>query len=168
MPPVAGNLMAREIELLAPECVIANNAEFTVYLATAQHIPETLREIGRLRETTYREVGEGTGRALDLDALDEHYRHVVLWHAGEQRVAGAYRLTATPEILDSCGIEGLYSSTLFHYQPAFFEHIGPALELGRSFVCREYQKMHSPLLLLWKGILAYVAKRPECAFSLGR
>jgi putative hemolysin len=53
------------------------------------------------------------------------------------------------------------------YDPEFFRYIGPALELGRSFICREYQKRYSSLLLLWKGILVYVARRPECAVLFG-
>ena len=82
-------------------------------------------------------------------------------------MAGAYRVAATPDVLPTRGISGLYSSTLFHYQAAFFERIGPALELGRSFICHEYQKQYQPLLLLWKGILQYVQRRPECAVLFG-
>jgi putative hemolysin len=159
--------MVGEITALPPENRLASNTEFSVYLAKAKQIPRTLHEIGRCREQTYRDVGEGTGRALDLDPFDEYYTHIVLWHHKEERVAGAYRLAATPDILPQRGIDGLYSSTLFRYDPAFFEEIGPAIELGRSFVCREYQKHYAPLLLLWKGILAYVARRPECAVLFG-
>ncbi len=159
-PPPPAASMAKEIDALPPGRMLAGNDEFSVILASAREIPSTLQEIGRSRELTYREVGEGTGRALDLDGFDEYYIHIILWHKQESRVAGAYRLAATSEILGSRGIEGLYSSTLFDYQPGFFEHIGPAIELGRSFICRDYQKHYSPLLLLWKGILKFVVDRP--------
>ena len=165
--PPSADLIAREISSLPPDRVLARNDDFTVYVAEAAEIPLTLREIGRCRELTYREIGEGTGRALDLDEFDAYYRHILLWHPGDARVAGAYRMVATPDVLATRGIGGLYSSTLFHYQPEFFERIGPAFELGRSFVCREYQKQYAPLLLLWKGISACVAARPECAVLFG-
>jgi putative hemolysin len=161
------NLVKDEMEGLPPERVLAKGDDFTVYLASTNEIPHTLHEIGRCRELTYREVGEGTGRAVDIDEFDAYYRHIVLWHAGDQRVAGAYRVAATLDVFARHGIDGLYTNTLFHYEPAFFSEIGPALELGRSFICRDYQKRYSPLLLLWKGILNYVARRPECAVLFG-
>jgi len=160
-------LLAREIAALPPQRILSSNEEFSVFLTHAAEIPHTLSEIGRCREVTYRAVGEGTGRARDLDRFDEYYQHIVLWHKADQRVAGAYRLAATPDVLPARGVAGLYSNTLFRYQPAFFEHIGPAIELGRSFICADYQKHYSPLLLLWKGILKYVANRPECAVLFG-
>jgi putative hemolysin len=160
-------MLQNEIAALPDDRVFAKSDEFTVYLAEAHEIPSTLREIGRCREVTYREAGEGTGKALDLDEFDEYYRHVILWHHEDAKVAGAYRLVATQDIVPKRGIKGLYSSTLFQYEPEFFEHIGPALELGRSFICREYQRRYSSLLLLWKGILSYVVRRPECAVLFG-
>lgn len=164
---VPADLMAKELAQLPADRVLAKNGEFSVYFASAGEIPNTLREIGRCRELTYRAVGEGTGRPLDLDRFDSYYHHIVLWHASDLRVAGAYRLAATPDILPTRGIGGLYSSTLFHYDPEYFRRIGPALELGRSFICREYQKKYAPLLLLWKGIARYVVDRPECAVLFG-
>ena len=159
--------MSDEMDALPPQDLLAESGDFVVHLASAAQIPCTLSDIGRCRELTCREVGEGTGRACDLDAFDDYYQHIVLWHRRAGRVAGAYRVAATPDVLPTRGISGLYSSTLFHYQAAFFERIGPALELGRSFICHEYQKQYQPLLLLWKGILQYVQRRPECAVLFG-
>jgi putative hemolysin len=138
-----------------------------VYLASAGEIPELLREIGRCREIAFREAGEGTGRESDLDWFDGHYRHMFLWHKGDARLAGAYRLGLTSEVLSEHGVKGLYTSTLFRYKPQFFERLGPAVELGRSFVRPEYQKGYSPLLLLWKGITRVVERRPEAAVLFG-
>jgi putative hemolysin len=165
--PVSAESIAREVERLSPEWILCSGGEFKVMLAAAKEIPNLLLEIGRCRELTYRAVGEGTGKARDLDEFDRHYQHLVLWHETDRRLAGAYRLTATTDVLPSYGIKGLYTNTLFHYAPEFFERIGPALELGRSFVCPEYQKHYSPLLLLWKGIANYVQRRPECAVLFG-
>ena len=166
-PPLAAAVVAREIESLSSGRILAANAEFKVVVASAHEIPHVLREIGRLREVTYRAVGEGTGKTLDLDAFDERYQHLVLWHMADRRVAGGYRLAATNRILPAAGIKGLYTSTLFHYAAEFFSRIGPAIELGRSFICPEYQKLYAPLLLLWKAIAAYVQRHPECAVLFG-
>jgi len=133
-------------------------------------------EIGRLPasrrlcdggEIAFRNVGEGGGRAVDLDGFDRHYLHLFLWNPAAKEVAGAYRLGPTPDILPRHGIRGLYTSTLFRYGRGFFDRLGPAIELGRSFVRVEYQKEYAPLLLLWKTIGRYVAGRPDCATLFG-
>jgi len=153
-----------EISRLIPVC---ENEEFAVYLSAADSIPGCLREIGRLRELTFRGAGEGTGEARDLDRFDPHYLHLFLWHKAARQVAGAYRLGPTADLLPRFGVQGLYSSTLFHLRAELFERTGPALEMGRSFVRPEYQKQYAPLLLLWKGITRHVSMHPDCAVLFG-
>ena len=164
-PPA--DAVAREVERLPQASTLVENPDFRVVLASARETPNLLNEIGRCRELTYRAVGEGTGKALDLDQFDAHYQHLVLWHMADRRVAGAYRLAATPDVLPIYGAKGLYTSTLFKYAPEFFERVGPAIELGRSFVCPDYQKLYAPLLLLWKAIATFVQMRPECPVLFG-
>lgn len=166
-PPATGRLLSEEVAALPAGCELIRNGDFTVYLASAQQIPRLLLEIGRRRELAFRLVGEGTGRQIDLDWFDDHYYHLFLWNRADGRLAGAYRLALTSEVLDRFGIRGLYTSTLFRYQPQFFERAGPAIELGRSFVSPEYQKSYSPLLLLWKGITRFIQQRPEAAVLFG-
>jgi len=166
-PTGSGGRLAEEVASLPPGCHLTENSDFTVYLANAQSIPSTLREIGRCREVAFRQAGEGTGEDLDLDRFDGHYQHLLLWHKPERRVAGAYRLAFTADVLPHSGIRGLYTSTLFKFQRQFFERIGPAVELGRSFIMPEYQKNYAPLLLLWKGITAVVQRRPEAPVLFG-
>jgi putative hemolysin len=166
-PASARSILLRELAALPEHQTFVANEDFTVYCATAQQIPHILREIGREREVTFRQVGEGTRKSVDLDSFDDYYHHLFLWNNRDQRVAGAYRIAATPDVLPSRGLKGLYTSTLFHYDPRFFEHIGPAVELGRSFICSDYQRHYAPLLLLWKGIATYVQRRPECAVVFG-
>ena len=124
-------------------------------LAEAGEIPSTLREIGRLREITFRAAGEGTRRALDLDEFDAHYLHLFVWSEKKQEVVGAYRLAATDQV------RRLYTASLFQYGPEFLERMGPAIELGRSFVRAEYQRGFQPLLLLWNGIGAFGSRNPR-------
>ena len=146
-----------EVDSLPAECCAVRKGDFAVYVATAQQIPKILPEIGRLRELTFRQVGEGSGSATDLDRFDDYYLHAFAWNHAEGDIVGAYRLGQTDKILAAHGPSGLYTSTLFKFEPEFIERLDPALELGRSFVCSRYQKKHSSLALMWKGILRWVA-----------
>jgi len=165
--PVASDLLAKELEALPEDRCLAENSDFAVYLGTARDLPQLLREVGRLRELTFRGAGEGTGKSRDLDSFDEYYSHILLWHKTRQELVGAYRAGNTAEILAKRGIGGLYTSTLFRYDEGIFQKLGPALELGRSFVRPEYQRQYAPLLLLWKGIARMVARQPEIPVLFG-
>jgi putative hemolysin len=155
-------LLAAELNGLAADpslgdrC-LAENGDLAVYLARANETPRILLELGRLREVTFRRAGEGTGKSRDLDRFDRYYWHVLLWHKSKRELVGAYRAGNTAEILAEHGVGGLYTNTLFRYDARVFEKIGPALELGRSFVRPEYQRQYAPLLLLWKAIARLVA-----------
>jgi putative hemolysin len=156
-----GDVKAIAADIEALGAPLLESGAYRVYCAVAADLPAVLPEIGRLREIAFRAVGEGTGRALDLDAFDRTYRHLFVWDRERQEVAGAYRLAATDEILPTSGLAGLYTHTLFDYGEALMAQIGPALELGRSFVAPAYQRDFSPLLLLWKGISRFVARNPR-------
>lgn len=121
-----------------------------MFWAWAPQIPTVLQEIGRLREISFRAVGEGTGRARDLDAFDATYRQLFVWDPERREIVGAYRLLTTHEAASDG--RGLYTQTLFEYGSAFLESLGPAIELGRSFVRPEYQGHPGALAALWQGI----------------
>lgn len=159
--------IADEIRHLPQEQILISSRDLYVFSATADQIPQTLHEIGRLREITFRKAGEGTGKAIDIDEFDFHYRHIVLWNQAREEVVGAYRVGLTDTILDTPGSGGLYTSTLFDYADELFARIRPALEVGRSFIRPEYQKTYHPLLLLWSGIGHFVAKNPQYRFLFG-
>lgn len=169
--PVASSMdrerLRHEVEGLPPEQQLAKKEEFSVYYAQARQIPNMLLEIGRLRELTFRQAHEGTGQAIDLDIFDRDYFHLFLWNGKEQELVGAYRLGATDSLPGRYGERGLYTRTLFNYDQRLLRQIHPALELGRSFVRPEYQKNYSPLLLLWKGIGAFVVKNPRYSILFG-
>jgi putative hemolysin len=161
MPPRIREIMAEEIRQLPPSQILHENGEQLVLQATADQIPHILLEIGRLREITFRAVGEGTGKAVDLDRFDHTYIHLFIWNREKKQVVGSYRLGRTDELMKKQGLRGLYTSTLFRYEPALFARLGPALEMGRSFIRPEYQKSFAPLLLLWKGIGRFVVDNPQ-------
>lgn len=152
---------------LAELPVLAAHGDLAVYLAEANQIPVTLRELGRAREVAFRAAGEGTGTKRDLDLFDHHYKHLIAWNSKTHEIAGAYRLACTDEVLPVYGAPGLYSSTLFRYKPGFLESVVPAIELGRSFVSPAYQKSFGALLLLWKAIGQFVAQRPQYKILFG-
>lgn len=164
---VSAETLALEIESLPALNRLAENGDLSVYVATAVEIPNALLEIGRLRELTFRRAGEGTGKCRDLDSFDQYYWHVLLWNSAKRELVGAYRAGSTAHILKTRGVAGLYTSTLFRYDQGLFEKLGPALELGRSFVRPEYQRQYAPLLLLWKGIARLAALHPEAAVLFG-
>lgn len=165
--PASPRLLADEIAALPPGAVLHQSGEFVVIEAKAARIPLALREIGRLRELTFRRVGEGTGKSCDLDGFDPFYRHLFLWNIEKREIAGAYRVGRTDELLAAKGPQGLYTSTLFVLKAAFFSRISPALEMGRSFVRPEYQKSYAPLLLLWKGLAQMVVREPRYRVLFG-
>ena len=156
-----------EIETLPPQMLMVSSGRMRVYCAPTARIPWTLQELGRLREVTFRAVGEGTGRSADIDVFDDYYEHLFIWNTETREIVGAYRLGRTDEISRRFGKRGLYTSTLFDYNELFIKLLGPALELGRSFVRTEYQKSFASLMLLWKGIAEYVSRNPRYCRLIG-
>ena len=159
--------LANEVEGLSADNLLVERGEWKVFLAGAHEIPNCLREIGRLREITFRGVGEGTGKALDLDRYDEWYLHLFLWNSRVKQIAGSYRFGPTEEILPKYGLDGLYTHSLFRYRSDFFEKTGPVLEVGRSFVVEEFQRGFWSLSLLWKGIGAFLKRFPQYRYAVG-
>ncbi len=166
-PETPRDLIVDEIQGLSSECTLAENGDFLVLAAGASQLRHTLREIGRLREIAFRQAGEGSGKELDLDEFDSTYTHLVLWSKTKQEIAGAYRVGPTRELLKNKQISALYTSTLFNYDPRFFEQLGPAVELGRSFIRAEYQKQYAPLMMLWKGIVQFAVFRARVPILFG-
>lgn len=167
VPPVGRARLRRDIAGLPANQALVSHGGLEVYVATAAQIPGVLREIGRLREVTFRAVGEGTGQAIDLDEFDRTYRHLFIWHTEDQEVVGAYRLGHVDHLIAEHGIAGLYTSSLFRFDPRLFEQLGTAIELGRSFVQAKYQRLPVGLFLLWKGIGAYIAAHPRYHTLIG-
>lgn len=155
------SILLDEIHQLGPRALITQQGNLDVYLAYADAIPCIMLEIGRLREITFRAVGEGTGKGRDLDRFDEYYLHLFLWDREKEKIVGAYRLGRTDHILAEFGFEGLYTSQLCEFDQRLVDYLTPGLELGRSWVVPEYQRSLHSLLGLWKGISGFVARYPR-------
>jgi putative hemolysin len=156
-----------EIDALPPDQRLVDRGRFHVYCAPADQMPSVLQEIGRLRELTFRAVGEGTGRCADLDVFDAFYLHLFVWDARDASIAGAYRLGLVDQILARHGKRGLYTHSLFKYRTRMLASLSPAIELGRSFVRAEYQRSFAALPLLWAGIGRFVERSPQYAVLFG-
>lgn len=164
---IASEILDQEIELLRSHSLALEQSHFEVFVAVAAEIPHLLLEIGRLREITFRSVGEGTGRSRDIDAFDDDYRQLIIWDKNERRIAGGYRLGCGDEIFEHLGVDGFYISTLFKIRKKFFPILSLSLELGRSYIVADYQRKPLPLFLLWKGILAFLMQNPQYRYILG-
>lgn len=159
--------LLRELRSLPADALLESAGRMRVYALSSRQAPRIVREIGRLREITFRATGEGTGKPRDLDRFDAYYIHLVLWNDERQEIAGAYRICNVQSVLHRYGMRGLYTATLFRFQPKFFAKVGPALELGRSFIHLDYQRQYAPLLVLWKGIGSYLVRHPETPVLFG-
>lgn len=167
IPAVPVESLQADVESLPEDQLLVEHGCFRVYYASADQIPNVLRQIGRLREKTFREVHEGTGEPYDLDRFDPYYHHLFLWDDEACAIVGAYRLGRTDQILKDYGKRGLYTSTLFRYKDKLWDQINPALEVGRSFIVSEYQKKHATLSLIWRGIGQYVVRNPRYKLLFG-
>lgn len=149
------------------DLLINSQGEFDLYLAPSHRIPHVLREIGRLREVTFRAVGEGTNKTIDLDEFDLYYDHLFLWDRAQQRLAGSYRIGDGRRIMARYGKRGFYTTTLFRMDRSMERVLRRSFELGRSFVAQEYQRNRLPLFMLWRGLLLHLTANPDMNFLIG-
>ena len=152
VPEIGVALLEKDIAGLKEDYLVWTEKNYEVYIAPTSLLPNVIREIGRLRERTFREVGEGTNKATDLDEYDIYYNHLFIWDIEAKVIVGAYRLGLGDEIFYSVGKDGFYVSELFKIKEQFTPVLKKSIELGRSWIRREYQAKPLPLFLLWKGI----------------
>lgn len=151
-----------EIESLPADCLLCTQGPSQVYTASGAQIPRILEEIGRTRELTFRSVGEGVGKSLDLDRFDHIYHHLFLWNHETCEIVGAYRIGLVNDIIAKHGLEGLYTHKVIDYSEDAFDVLGPGgvLELGRSYIVPKYQNRGLSLFLLWRGVFKFIRRHP--------
>ena len=148
--------------------VLFESGDYRTYLLAASDAPDVMQELYRLREETFRAIGEGTGLALDTDVYDSYYRHMILWNIPNGEIAGAYRLGFGPEIFaEHGGIDGFYTASLFQFREKAAEVLPHTVELGRSFIVPKYQREVLTLKLLMAGVCVATARCPESRYYIG-
>ncbi|MBN1251822.1 MAG: lysophospholipid acyltransferase family protein, partial [Bacteroidales bacterium] len=165
--PVPPELVIQEMEQIDKKHHLFDSGDFSVYCVPSLEIPNVLTEIGRLREITFREVGEGTNKSVDLDEYDLYYSQLIVWDWKEKKIAGAYRVGMGQEIMNQYGVQGFYIHSLFKIEKEFFPILNETIELGRSFIIKEYQRKPLSLFLLWKGITYFLLKHREYRYLVG-
>ena len=166
--PIASELIQKEVEVLRQNNKrLLQSKNYEVFLAHADDIPNGLKEIGRLREITFREIGEGTNESIDLDSFDIYYHHMFLWDNDSKVIAGAYRMGLGSQIYKAYGINGFYLQDLFRFEPELHKMMSESIEMGRAFIIKEFQQKPMPLFLLWKGIVHTTLRYPEHNYLIG-
>ncbi len=166
-PSTPDKILAEIVQLRKNDYRLLQSKNYEVFFVSADKIPAILHEIGRLREITFREVGEGTNESLDLDKYDKYYHHMFLWDEEAKQIAGAYRMGLGSEIYKKYGIDGFYLHDLFRFEPELYDMLSKSIEMGRAFIIKEYQQKPMPLFLLWKGIVHTTLRYPEHKFLIG-
>lgn len=164
---IDADILEHEVVLLRENCLVWTEKNYEVFVTPTTNIPYIIREIGRLREITFREVGEGTNKSTDLDEYDIYYHHLFIWDKEACMVVGAYRIGLGDEIFYSFGKKGFYINELFKIKSGFTPILKHSLELGRSFIRKEYQLKPLPLFLLWKGVIKFVVDKPRYRYLIG-
>ena len=154
-------LMVKELASLPEEQHLLDFKSFSVYYGYQHQIPTCVQEITRLREITFRELNEGSGEACDTDHFDATYTHLFIFDHKNEEIIGAYRMGQTDLLLKDGDVSKLYLSQMFNFTPEFVNRQQPCLEMGRSFIIKAHQNSFHGLLLLWKGIGAFVCKHPR-------
>lgn len=158
--------LTKELDAIA-DLKLNSQGEFDLYLAPSGRIPHMLREIGRAREVTFRAVGEGTNKSIDLDEFDLYYDHLFLWDREKKRLVGAYRIGDGARVMARYGKRGFYTYTLFRMDRPMDRVLRRSFELGRSFIAMEYQRQRLPLYMLWRGLLLHITSNPGHRYLIG-
>lgn len=167
IPAVEKKTLSGEVDSIRQTSELFKSGNYSVLFAPTWAIPNMIREIGRLREVTFREVGEGTNKSSDIDEYDFYYHHLIVWDDDAEALVGAYRIGKGNEILNQYGIKGFYINSLFRIKKSFEPMLAVSLELGRSFIVREYQKKAMSLFLLWKGLLTVLLQNSGYRYLIG-
>jgi len=160
-------MIVDEIKTLKKKFALFSQGPFTVFFAHPNELKYVMEEIGRVREITFREVGEGTNKELDIDKYDAYYHQLFIWDNEQETIVGAYRVGMGREIITKYGRKGFYTDSMFHYGKPLNQILHKTVELGRSFIIKPYQGNSVALMLLWKGILQVLLQHEEYRYLLG-
>lgn len=165
--PVERVLLHKDLFSLPEEAKLFTWGDYEIYHAPTHLLPNMINEIGRVRELTFRNVEEGTGKPMDIDSFDIYYDQLFIWDRENEKLVGGYRIGLGQKIVNNYGKKGFYLNSLFKFNKKLTPTLFESIELGRSFVAPEYQKKAFPLFCLWKGILQVLISKPEYRYLIG-
>ena len=160
-------LLLKDIFSLDDNAKLFSWNNYEIYFASTRQIPNLINEIGRVREISFRQVKEGTGKPLDIDSYDLYYDQLFIWDSENYKLVGGYRVGCGDKIISKYGKKGVYINSLFKFNNKLNNILNQSIELGRSFVAFEYQKKAFSLFCLWKGILKVLISKPEYRYIIG-
>lgn len=164
---VPADLIREEMAALSDR-ILFGSGDYNVYFIRSSDAPDTMRELYRLREETFRLVGEGTGRPEDTDIYDSRYYHLILWNVPEGEIAGAYRIGDCGSVMKEYGgVGGIYTASLVRYSDEALPLLSRCMELGRSFIRSKYQREVNTLRLLFGGLTVASLYMPEAKYYMG-
>ncbi len=173
IPPTTDRWRA---ELASQAPVLVEQGRWRIHAARGRDIPESMHEVGRLRELSFRAIGEGSGNAIDVDRFDADYTQLILVDTSTDEICGGYRLGPSRELLalgtqdgsgSLAGPDRFYTRECYNYTQTFLDELGDCIELGRSWVRVERQREVLPLHMLWRGIGEYLRTHPEYTTLFG-
>jgi putative hemolysin len=168
IPAIDKEVLAAEIASLPAESKLFDHGDhYSVYLSPSAQIPNLMQEIGRQREITFRSIGEGSMKPVDIDKYDDYYHQLFIWDHEAQALVGAYRMGFGSEIMPKYGLDGFYTHSLFRYNKEMEGMLTHAVELGRSFITASYQRKPTSLLMLWKGIFHTMFSCEDAQYLVG-
>ncbi len=156
-----------ELESIRKDSLLFSKSEYEIFNVLPNKTPVIMQEIARLREVTFREVGEGTGKAFDTDKYDDYYNQLFIWNSKRKQIIGAYRIGFGNRIIENYGKKGFYSTSLFQMDNELIPYLEQSIELGRSFVTKEYQQKPLPLFLLWQAICKILISDKNIKYIIG-
>lgn len=165
--PVPVQKLKEEFDRIRNEYELFTTGNYSVVCTPTWVIPGIISEIGRLREVTFREVGEGTNKSTDMDEYDLYYNHLFIWDTEANKIVGSYRIGKGKDIAKIYGLSGFYINSLFRIKKDFLSVLKESIELGRSFIVKDYQKKAIPLFLLWKGIMVFLLRNQDYRYLIG-
>jgi putative hemolysin len=163
VPPVNRKTLKKQLDYCE---LLGESNDKKIFLLRFETAPDVVTEIARLREITFRKVGEGTGEKIDIDKYDRYYHHIVLWDEKELEIVGAYRLALGRDIMNKSGIVDLYTFSLFNYSDELIQALPESIELGRSFIQAKYWNTNA-LDSLWQGIGIFINKLSDISYLFG-
>ena len=160
-------LLHKEILHISSKQVLLKCNDFVVMFATSNEISSLMYEIGRLREKSFSENGQGTGSDIDIDRFDFEYTHIFVWNRASKEIIAGCRLGLTDLILKNSGNSGLYTNKLFYTFDSFIEYFSCSIEMGRVFINSKYKKQFLPLRILWQGIFLFAISKDKYSRFFG-